>query len=408
MVENFSYLTILQLFTSLVPVITYPYLVRVLGIDLYGTVIFAQTIISYFSLIVDFGFKSSAAKEVAVHQDNKEKLSEIVSAVFCLRSILFLFSFLCLCVAVCVIPAFREYKLLYLFSFGFTLNELLLPQFYFLGVEKMKYVTIMNIVVKTVFVVLTFVLITEPSDYLYVPLLNTFGFMGGGFVALYILFVKEKIRLVTPSFKNLKYYLKETVSLFATDVIMSIKDRINVILIGVVLGMGEVAIYDLGMKIVSVLNKPIDILNTVVFPKIAKEHNVAILKKVILYSFVVMGMLIVLLQFPLSDIIGFFSDYTITDIFPIRFMLLIPLIMTISLPIARNFLIAFGHYKTVFFNMLYVTLLYCFLVTIGLWTHWLSSIGTFITLTLVVYFYEMIYRILITRKILHDEDKRMY
>ena len=80
--ENFTYISILQIFVLVSPLITYPYLVRVLGKELYGWVITAQIIASYCSILVDFGFKRVSARHVAVFRDNKEKLSEIISTIF--------------------------------------------------------------------------------------------------------------------------------------------------------------------------------------------------------------------------------------------------------------------------------------------------------------------------------------
>ena len=76
---NVSYLSILQIFTILFPLLTYPYLLRVIGLDLYGVIVFAQTIITYVSLVINFGFNMSGAKNVAICKENKELLSRIVN-----------------------------------------------------------------------------------------------------------------------------------------------------------------------------------------------------------------------------------------------------------------------------------------------------------------------------------------
>ena len=68
--SNFSYLAILEIFVLIAPLITYPYLVRVLGTELYGWVITAQVTASYASIIIDFGFRRVSAKYVASVRDN--------------------------------------------------------------------------------------------------------------------------------------------------------------------------------------------------------------------------------------------------------------------------------------------------------------------------------------------------
>ena len=78
-IENFSYLTIFQVFTLLSPIITYPYLIRVVGLEMYKMVIFAQTIVTYFSLLINFGFNISGPKDVALSKNDHHLLSEYVS-----------------------------------------------------------------------------------------------------------------------------------------------------------------------------------------------------------------------------------------------------------------------------------------------------------------------------------------
>lgn len=77
-----SYITVFQVFVVLVPLAIYPYLVRVLGKELYGYVITAQVVASYASVFVNFGFRTVSARFVSIYREDKEKLSEILSSVF--------------------------------------------------------------------------------------------------------------------------------------------------------------------------------------------------------------------------------------------------------------------------------------------------------------------------------------
>ena len=90
---NFSYISVLQVFILLTPLITYPYLTRVLGTDLYGLVITAQILSSYATIVVKFGFDSVSARHVSIWRNDNSKLSEIVSSILSLRLILWIISF---------------------------------------------------------------------------------------------------------------------------------------------------------------------------------------------------------------------------------------------------------------------------------------------------------------------------
>lgn len=75
--QNLTYTTLLELFVVTSPLITYPYLVKTLGTELYGLVITAQIIASYAAIVVNFGFKSITAKDILIHRDNKKNFLKL-------------------------------------------------------------------------------------------------------------------------------------------------------------------------------------------------------------------------------------------------------------------------------------------------------------------------------------------
>lgn len=201
---NFSYLSLLQVFTILFPLLTYPYLLRVIGLELYGVIVFAQTIINYVSLVINFGFNMSGARDVAVHKEDKERLSRIVSSTYLCKFILWIVCLIVYLSVISIVPFFRDYYWVYILSFLLTLNELLLPIWFFQGIEKMKYITIVNLSARLLFVAAIFLFVREREDYLLVPFLNGIGTILAGGLSLYIVLGKEKINLFVISHKGFK------------------------------------------------------------------------------------------------------------------------------------------------------------------------------------------------------------
>jgi len=263
----------------LLPLITYPYLIRVLGKETYGLVVFAQAIVGYLLILVGFGFNISATKEVSIHRDNKEKLSEIVSSVLIIKSIFLILSFLILVVLLWFVPQAKGYEALFYLSMWMCLYDVLFPQWYFQGIERMKYITYITLVSRLIFLGLIFVFIHSPEDYLFMPIISGIGAVTAGLVSLYIVLAVHKIKLIRQPVSVLKYYLLDSVPIFVSNVSIKIYVSTNKVIIGAFLGMAEVAYYDLGEKITSLLKVPQALLSQTLFPKINKDKNIQFVKK---------------------------------------------------------------------------------------------------------------------------------
>lgn len=398
-VENFSYLSLAQLFNMLFPIITFPYLVNVLGAELYGEIVYAQVIATYFSIVVSYGFNVSGAKEVAIHREAHSKLSEIVSVIMGIKVIFFLLSFFLFATILLLLGLDKQNFLLYFFSFFICFNDLLFPQWFFQGIEKIKYTTLINLLIKSVFLIFIFLFVRDNTDYLLVPILNAMGAIIGGVASLYVLFFRENITLVCPKRSMLIYYLKSNFPLFLSDIIISVKDRFNVIFIGYFLGMNEVAVYDLGIKLVGLFMVFINVINNAVFPKMSIEKNKNLLKKVMKFSFLFCFISVVMIEPLVPFIVKIVSADLEGAALPIQILLISPVLFALSLPLARNGLIVFGKYQLMLWGMLFTTLFYLLCIFLGYSWNILGGVSVFATITVLTYGFELCYRLMICRKL---------
>ena len=281
---NFSWLVALEFFVLLSPLVTYPYLIRTVGMELYGTVVFAQVIVTYVSLVVNFGFNLTGAKEIASNLANPDKISEIVSSVFINKFAIWLVCFFVYLLMISSFSFFSEHYALYFFSFFLTLNELLFPIWFYQGIEKMKYVTCVNVAIRLFFIGAIFIFVRQETDYIYVPILNSAGAVLAGIASLYILLRVEKVKLIAVSKERLIFYFKEALPLFVSSLSIRIYQNANKIVVGSFLGMSEVAIFDLGEKLVSLIKIPVSLIAQAVFPKISRERSVGYLNKVMMLA----------------------------------------------------------------------------------------------------------------------------
>lgn len=342
--QNFTYLTIFQAFNLLVPIITYPYLIRVLGKEIYGLLVFAQAIISYFVIFINHGFDIAATKEISIHRSNPVKLNEIVSSVIIIKSGLLLISILIFAAVIYFIPQAKGYKMLFYLSLWICFNEMLFPGWYFQGIEQMKFITYFNLISRIVFIFLMFIFIHSPEDYLFYPITNGLGAILTSMISLFIVFRKQNIKFSFQPLLQLKYYLTSSRPIFVSNLSSKIYYGSNRVIIGSFLGMSEVAYYDLGEKIVQVLRTPQSILSQTLFPKISLEKDLNFVKKVFKISLIfhlLIFLFTIILSKPIVQVLGgkqMISAFLVLDILALT----IP-IVAVSNIFGTQILIPFGH-----------------------------------------------------------------
>ncbi len=242
-------------------------------------VLYGQTLMTYVSLVINFGFNMSSSREVAMHRDNLSVLSQIVSTTYFCKTVLWILCGAIYFSLISIFPFFREYYAVYALSYLLTINELLLPTWFFQGIEKMKYITIVNVSARLIFVIAIFIVVRHREDYLYVPLLNGLGALFGGGMALYIVKRKERISFSLPTFSRVKEGFLVAFPLFVSSVSTQLYANVNKLVVGTFLGMSEVAIYDLGEKIVRMIKMPVVMISQVTFPRISREQNIRFLNR---------------------------------------------------------------------------------------------------------------------------------
>lgn len=270
--SNFFSLSVLQGANYILPLITLPYLVRVLGPEKFGLIAFAQAFIAYFNILTDYGFNLSATREVSIYRDNKEKLSEIFSSVMIIKFGLLILSFLILTVLVFSFGKFRQDWLIYYLTFGMVLGQVLFPVWFFQGMERMKYITYLNITARLIFTVAIFVFIHQASDYIYVPLLNFIGFLVAGILALWIVFKDFNVNFKLPSVADIKHQLKEGSIMFVSTVAISFYTASNTFLLGLFTNNTVVGFYSAAEKIVKALQGLWTPFSQAIYPVFSKLY----------------------------------------------------------------------------------------------------------------------------------------
>jgi len=159
----------------LFPLITLPYLTRVLSVEKYGVVAYVKSIMTYMQLVIDFGFMLSGTKEIVQTKDDKKTMSAVVGDILLARLALCAISFAALCILSLAMPILRGNMAYTLMTFAPVALTVLLFDYVFRGLEQMQVITVRFIIMKSFSTVLTFLLVKSDSDLMLIPILDTIG-----------------------------------------------------------------------------------------------------------------------------------------------------------------------------------------------------------------------------------------
>ena len=276
-------------------------MVRVLGTERFGLIMFAHSFSVFFNIVVDFGFNLSATREIAINADNKKKISEIFSSVMTIKFLLMTVSFIALCFLVLAIPRLREDWTVYILSFGIVIGQGIFPVWYFQGIEKMSVITVLHVLAKLIFTILIILLIKSPSDFLMVPIFNSAGFIIAGGIGL--VWALRKVKLYAPNAGQTKVLFKESASLFISNLSTTLYTYSNTLILGAFTNNATVGIYSSMEKLVLAIKSGFTPIYQSIFPYLSGKNQtevVAVIKKMIPYIFSI-GLFISLAFLGFSD-----------------------------------------------------------------------------------------------------------
>lgn len=374
LLSNFFSLSILQTFTYILPLLTLPYLVRVLGSEKFGLVVFAQAFIIFFNILVDYGFNLSATREISVNRENKEKLTEIFSSVMSIKFILIGISFTILSIIIFSFENFSNNIDLYYLTFLWVIGQALFPIWYFQGLEKMKYITIVNITSKLIFTIAIFIFIQNETDYILVPILNGLGFIIGGILSLWIVHKDFNQKFQIQSIKILLMYFKDSSQFFLSRLSSVGYSNVNTFLAGILLSPVFVTYYYLADKAVSVILTLFSPIVQTIYPYLAKKYNFIFLVKLVSILMVI-SILVVFLGYLFSDLISIILLGEINDIFKNLFYVIIPIIpiSTLYVLLGAPLLLARGYKKEFNLSIIYGFIIHLLLLSTLYYYYTLNS-----------------------------------
>jgi len=323
---NFIYNLLLSLSRVVFPLITAPYVARVLSPDGVGLFNFSNMYASYFAMFAVLGIPTYGMREVAKVREDKDKLSLLVSQLVSIQTVLTIAATLLFLGSIAAVGLLRKDALVFLISGMILYLSPVKTEWYFSGEERFGFITMRQVIVKALCIVSIFVFVKTRADMLiYVTIYAIGNIVGEVWTFLAMLRDGVKLRF---TFKGLRQHMRPVLILFASGVAISIYTMLDTLMLGFISDYSEVAYYNCASNISKSLLAAVTSFSAVAVPRMSyylSEGNVYEANKLVDKGFSVASFLAIPAAIGLACIaptftILFYGDKFAGAILPLQIM----------------------------------------------------------------------------------------
>lgn len=251
----------------LFPLITFPYVCRVIEADGIGQINFFQSIISYISLFTCLGIPMYAIREIARDRSDVVQMNRTAMEILLLHSMLTLVGYAIVAILCLTVPQIQVNIPLFLILSLTIFFTAIGCEWFYQGIEDFKYITIRGLIIKTISVVLLFIFVKSKTDLLYYGCYTVFGVLGGNIFNLFRLRKYIHRENIIFSELHIKRHIKPVLKVFSFSVVTSIYLQLNTVLLGFLKNALAVGYFAAATKVMQMLLKMSACLGSVMMPR---------------------------------------------------------------------------------------------------------------------------------------------
>jgi len=358
---NILSLVVVQGGNYIIPLLTFPYLVRIYGTENYGLIAYSLSFSQFFVIFSGFGLNLYGPRELAIANNDDKEISKIFSGVYIVKLVLLAMSFVVLLTLVYTVPQFIEYRLILLMAFTVVVAQTISPVWFFQGVEKMKWITIINLSSKLMYAAILFLVFTKKTSVVWVPFVNGVTQLLSALFGVWIVLRKMKVKVKIPSIHYLKKVVKDSSSFFLSRVSVSMYTVSNTFFLGSFGTMEMAGIYAMAEKLFMALQSVYHPLVNALYPFISRNKNIKLFKKVF-YVSIIVNVAIVGGLFLFTDFVFdlLFNNYELESVLAFKLLLVIALGIPLSILLGYPLLGAMGHIKFTNYSVVFSSVFHIF------------------------------------------------
>lgn len=267
--RNYIFNLLSTISSLLFPIITFPYVSRILLADGIGQVNFFYSIVQYVSLLTSIGIPLYGVREIAKVRDNIKERNIIAVEILLLHVFLTIIGYIIIVILIINVSEIQANVSLFLILSTYLLLVTIGCEWFYQGVEEFEYIAIRSLVVKSISVILLFLLVKEKEDILWYGVYTVLGILGGNvlnFIRLKKFLSEERFSL--KSIKPLRHFIP-ALKIFILSVIVSIYLQLNTIMLGFIDDSTSVGLFTAASKLSHMVLGIVTSLVTVMLPRLA-------------------------------------------------------------------------------------------------------------------------------------------
>lgn len=262
---NFIMNAVLTISAFIFPLISFPYVSRILGPSGTGNVSFATSIVAYFALFAQLGIPTYGIRATARVRDDKELLSRTVQEIFIINILMSILTYIVFFIVLNIVPQMSDDKLLFMIVSSTIFFNAIGMDWLYKGLEKYTYITTVSILFKFIALILMFILIHQKSDYVIYGAISIFAASASNICNL--LNVHKYIYLKPIGNYDFKVHLRPICIFFAMACATTIYTNLDTVMLGFMKSNTEVGYYNAAVKIKTVLLGVVTSLGAVLLPR---------------------------------------------------------------------------------------------------------------------------------------------
>lgn len=266
---NVAALCVLQVANYVVPVITLPYLTRVLGAEVYGKIAFIQALMAYFQLLTDYGFTWSATRKISANRVDRVFVSDVFVHVWFAQWLLVLLSAGLITIFIVGYVGIKADALLYATAFLVVPGNVLFPVWFFQGMEHLRDLAVIQVVTKLAALIPIFTLVNTPSDAIWVLAISGGTSVLCGVLSIYWIRKLDLVDWHWPALRIIRREFIEGGPLFGSRLAISCYTTLVPLALGWIAGPVAVGYFSLADKLRTAIQSLLAPLSQALFPRMS-------------------------------------------------------------------------------------------------------------------------------------------